>query len=74
VIAGSVYLDRGRPVTVLAAWNGRYTDLPEQAVLRDRGVRVPRTGPHNVLIERADGSREIRGFRGLLVPPGGDPR
>lgn len=68
MITGGVYLDHGRPVTVLAAWSGRYTDLPEQTILQDRGVRVPRTGPRNVLIERADGACVIRGFRGLQVP------
>ncbi len=68
MITGSVYLEGGRPVTVLAAWNGRYLDLPPQTVLRGK---VARSGPHNVMVRRADGTCEVRGFRGLLVPSGG---
>jgi len=67
VITGSVYLDRGQPVTVLAAWNGKYTDLPAQTILRGR---VARSGPHNVLVRDAEGRETIRPFRGLLVPGG----
>jgi acetyl esterase len=42
---GKTYLERGKPVTVLARWNGK--------------------GPRNVLIQREDGSRVVRPFRGL---------
>lgn len=44
-MTGRVYLERGKPVTVLAWWHGR--------------------GPRNVLIERADGTKVVRPFRGL---------
>jgi hypothetical protein len=42
---GRVYLERGRPVTVVVRWSGG--------------------GPRNVLVERKDGTRVIRPFRGL---------
>jgi hypothetical protein len=46
----TLYLEKGKPVTVL--------------------IRAkPRRGaPFNVLIERQDGSRVVRPFRGLRVP------
>jgi acetyl esterase len=43
---GRVYLERGKPVTVLARWG-------------------PGGGPRNVLIQREDGSKVVRSFRGL---------
>ena len=45
---GKVYLEKGRPVTVLIRWAGK--------------------GPRNVLIQRQDGSRVVRPFRGLRRP------
>lgn len=48
-MTGRVYLERGKPVTVLVRWRGNYC-------------------PRNVLIERADGSRVVRPFRGLRKP------
>ena len=65
MITGSVYLLRGRPVTVLAAWNGSRRDLPEPLPL----VRLKATGPRNVLIRLPDGTLQVRGFRGLRKPP-----
>jgi acetyl esterase len=44
-VIGRVYLERGRPVVVLARWKG--------------------PGPRNVLVQREDGSRVVRPFRGL---------
>jgi acetyl esterase len=66
VITGRSYLERGEPVTVLIQWR-HSTGVPSPHVL---WVKPPaRTGPRNVLIERADGSRVIRGFRGLRKMP-----
>lgn len=65
MITGSVYLLRGRPVTVLVAWNGARRDLPAPLPL----VRLKATGPRNVLIRWHDGREEVRGFRGLRKPP-----
>jgi hypothetical protein len=45
-VIGRVYLERGRPVTVLIRWG-------------------PGGGPRNVLIEREDGKKVVRPFRGL---------
>lgn len=65
MITGSAYLLRGQRVTVLAAWNGARRDLPAPLPL----VRLKATGPRNVLIRWPDGREEVRGFRGLRVPP-----
>lgn len=48
-LAGRLYLERGKPVTVLTSWG-------------------PGGGPRNVEIERDDGSRVVRPFRGLRRP------
>lgn len=53
-LVGRTYLDRGRPVVVVAQW--RTGDGP--------------TGPRNVLIRRADGGEYVRPFRGLRRPVG----
>src|SRR5579859_5507002 len=45
-MVGRIYLERGKPVTVLERWG--------------KGG-----GPRNVLIERGDGSKVVRPFRGL---------
>jgi hypothetical protein len=65
MITGRVYLLRGEQVTVTCAWNGRSTDLPTQLP----HVTTRRFAPRNVQIQRPDGSRAVRPFRGLLVPP-----
>jgi len=54
-VIGATYLERGRPVTVVAQWRSG----------RDAGPR----GPRNVLIRRADGELVVRPFRGLRRPP-----
>lgn len=64
---GRVYLERGEPVTVLARWSraagGERT--------HDDGWHRPpkKRAPRNVLIERADGSKVVRPFRGLRRVP-----
>lgn len=69
VITGSTYLERGVPVTVAVAWNGkRDPDLARLRELLPLVVTRP-SGPRNVLIERADGTVTVRGFRGLRKPP-----
>jgi acetyl esterase len=45
---GKIYLERGKPVTVLVRWKGK--------------------GKRNVLIQREDGSKVVRPFRGLRKP------
>lgn len=61
MIAGTSYLLRGQPVTAFAAWRQQRKterlDLPL--------VHTKPTTPRNVLIEQADGSRQVRPFRGL---------
>ena len=46
---GRVYVEHGRPVTVLIRWGAG-------------------GGPRNVLIEREDGTKVVRPFRGLRKP------
>ena len=58
-IVGRTYLERGEPVTVLVQW--AQVRKSEPVVLA--GLRT--VTPRNVLIERADGSRVVRPFRGL---------
>lgn len=57
----AVYLERGQPVRLLCRWGGSHASVDS------RGHRVP-PAPRNVLIERADGSKIVRPFRGLRVP------
>lgn len=57
--AGRMYLERGEPVVVLVGW--RQT----RPVLHVPGVTTRPTAPRNVLVERADGTRVVRPFRGL---------
>ena len=61
---GSVYLERGQPVTVLARWHVSRpaADSPRFTFTWHR---PPRGAPRNVLIQRADGSQTVRPFRGL---------
>lgn len=67
---GDTYLERGRPVVLLARWRGTeaITIAPHQSERIQ--IRPPRrgkqqTGPRNVLIQREDGSLVVRPFRGL---------
>jgi hypothetical protein len=46
LVIGKTYLERGKPVVILARWG--------------KGG-----GPRNVLIQREDGTRVVRPFRGL---------
>lgn len=68
MITGSTYLERGEPVLVTAAWNGQARDLPDLTLLLPH-VRTKARGPRNVMIRRADGSTDVRPFRGLRTIP-----
>jgi hypothetical protein len=56
-IVGKTYLEKGQPVIVRVQW--RFTAMVNGK--KDGG-------PRNVLIERADGTRVVRPFRGLRKP------
>jgi hypothetical protein len=67
--------DDGVVEEILRRANGRRPDLITGTTYLERGhpVRVlirwgPGGGPRNVLIERGDGSRVVRPFRGLRRP------
>ena len=68
---GRAYLERGYPVKVLAHWSGQrpmYSGFTPSLVViwhEPRGGAKYKHAPRNVLIERRDGSRDIRPFRGL---------
>jgi len=66
---GKTYLERGRPITILATWRHRPVDMSTsdfQFVLADIGKK--RSGPRNVLILREDYTFVVRPFRGLRKP------
>lgn len=58
---GRIYLERGKPVTVLIRWETR--PPAAAAVVWHQPPR--RNAPRNVLVERADGTLVVRPFRGL---------
>lgn len=58
---GRTYLERGEPVTVVAAWK----QIPKAERLNLPGLALKTTTPRNVLIRRADGTTVVRPFRGL---------
>ncbi len=69
-MTGRVYLEHGRPITVLA--RGAATGPPP----RPRWLHwqhPPRQAPRNALIRRHDGELVIRPFRGLRHPTGTQP-
>ena len=55
-IEGRTYLENGQPVTIIIQWG-----------LKSRGESYG--GPRNVMVERANGVRVVRPFRGLRRPP-----
>lgn len=62
---GLTYLEAGAPVRILIRW-GRTGAGPAAPIGKlDGSAWGRRRAPHNVLIERQDGSRVIRPFRGL---------
>jgi hypothetical protein len=64
-ITGRTYLERGRPIVVLVRWGDIKAD-PEPAVGSIQLLVTTKPyAPKNVLIEREDGTRAVRPFRGL---------
>jgi hypothetical protein len=68
-ITGRTYLEDGTPVRVLVRWSSEraapWSGIPLVSVPRADGKPHAQRGPHNVLIEREDGSRVVRSFHGL---------
>ena len=68
-ITGRTYLENGTPVRVLVRWSSeraaQWSGIPLVLLPRADGKPHAHRGPHNVLIEREDGSRVVRPFRGL---------
>lgn len=60
---GRTYLERGQPVVVLKRWRHATGQLHYASLACTR--LAPSIGPRNVLIQRQDGSRVVRPFRGL---------
>jgi acetyl esterase len=69
---GRTYLERGQPVVVLARWSGKRAEpwcgIPLVWYPRTDGKPHSKRGPLNVLIQRADGTKVVRSFRGLWLP------
>ncbi|MDQ1022442.1 hypothetical protein QF035_000024 [Streptomyces umbrinus] len=69
-MTGRVYLERGRPVTVVTPYCARRApELTGDWLHFQWPGRRPAAGPRNVAIRRADGSTTVRPFRGLTRPP-----
>ncbi|MQA13705.1 MAG: hypothetical protein GEV09_05885 [Pseudonocardiaceae bacterium] len=64
---GRTYLERGQPVVAVSRWQKPAAE-PDSPLVWTRPPR--RHAPRNVLIERGDGSRTVRPFRGLRLPRG----
>lgn len=60
---GRTYLERGQPVVVLKRWGDVRPSLWDVLARIDRSMSPG--APRKVLIERQDGSRVVRPFRGL---------
>ena len=70
-MAGPTY-ENGQPVVVLVRWGGQMSqNKPAPAFIDAAAIRA-RTGPRNVLIQRADGTKVVRPFRGLRRTPSDD--
>jgi acetyl esterase len=65
-MTGRVYLERGRPVTVIIPYCARRApDITGSWLHFQWPGRRPTAGPRNVAVLRADGSTVVRPFRGL---------
>ncbi len=67
-MTGRRYLLRGQVVTVVTAFNGHTTDLPETPPWLT-WVIPPKGPPRNVGLRYPDGYIEVRPFRGLRKIP-----
>ncbi|MCJ2022120.1 hypothetical protein MKK84_32760 [Methylobacterium sp. E-065] len=66
---GRTYLEKGAPVRILIRWGKTGAGLAAPIGKLDGSAWGLRRAPHNVLIEREDGSRVVRPFRGLRKLP-----
>ena len=70
---GRTYLLKGQPVVVLARWRESApawgSAAPLVLVEWSKPPRPRASGPRNVRIQHADGSLDVRPFRGLRRPP-----
>jgi hypothetical protein len=71
-VTGRTYYENGQPVVVLVRWGGQMSqNEPAPAFIDVTAIRI-RTGPRNVLIQRSNGTRVVRPFRGLRRTPPDD--
>lgn len=66
---GRTYLERGQPVLVLKRWGRNNAGFCEPIGPLNDCSWSARGGPRNVLIQRPDGERVVRPFRGLRKLP-----
>jgi hypothetical protein len=71
-IIGRTYYENGQPVVVLVRWGGQMSQNEPAPAFIDAAAIKTRTGPRNVLIQRADGTKVVRPFRGLRRTPPDD--
>jgi hypothetical protein len=68
-VTGRTYYENGQPVVVLVRWGGQISqNEPATGFIDAAAIRI-RTGPRNVLVQRADGTKVVRPFRGLRRTP-----
>jgi hypothetical protein len=71
-VTGRTYYENGQPVVVLVRWGGQISqNEPATGFIDAAAIRI-RTGPRNVLVQRADGTKVVRPFRGLRRTPADD--
>jgi acetyl esterase len=69
---GRTYLEAGSPVRILIRWGKTSAGSTASIGKLDGSAWGRRRAPYNVLIERQDGTRVVRPFRGLRKLP--EPR
>lgn len=80
MIVGNTYLEKGKPVTVLAQWRtgealgigsfAHFDGPMYPTIVHIFSGREKGSGPRNVLIQRQNRELVVRPFRGLRKVPG----
>ena len=71
-VTGRTYYESGQPVVVLVRWGDQMSQNEPAPAFIDAAAIRTRMGPRNVLIQRADGTKVVRPFRGLRRTPPDD--
>jgi hypothetical protein len=68
-VTGRTCYENGQPVVVLVRWGGQMSQHKSASTFIDAAAIRTRTGPRNALIQRSDGTKVVRPFRGLCRTP-----